>query len=377
MSFIHYTNSSVLEIFPYCEFQLLDVRTLLSKYGFAPISGELSNIGATDKVEPAFAKIGDTYWTSDGLYRSYGQQNCLKKDFTMESLRMLIDEIPNTSFYYLFANLIRILRVNQMGLLPQLSEQELSDYFQNLDKKLDEVSRKFAANYIWARFILEDKKAKGWDESDRMLDIVRTFYKKIPANFLDLSTKEQLELLNAHQSDLSPFFKIQDKRKAPLMNEPEVTNNFALEIVLDDPVRNDYTDIVLMFSEKDITAQINYAEKAIRETLENIESLNKILKETLTGQNTFRLSEEIKTAALNPFPIAFILESDKHLEKNKYEFRATKPLVLGQDITIIATDKANISRVQEYCKKHAQLANIKVISFSEINEYKAKVRLSA
>jgi hypothetical protein len=116
-----------------------------------------------------------------------------------------------------------------------------------------------------------------------------------------------------------------------------------------------------------------YLDAEIKALEERREILKKLIEDPFVRPE---LSELEKDMLDKPFPIILMHDNSDIVELYRYEYRATRPIVLGTDITMIATDsKENAKKLREYCFSHPALCKVDIFLFEQLEwmQYSGKV----
>lgn len=378
--FVHYTTSNILILLPHTQFSLHSVENLLLNYQLAPLSGEIGFGGAcglANSMTTAFARVGDTCWSQDRLLNGYGHIKIQQQFPDKNSFKTALTQECKFQFTNIMEILAKSLRDYHLGTLPSLSDSEIEELKKSFIENRDRITRIFIFQVIAAKFLLKNK-GKTFSTSDPdFLDQqkkreeqtaqLNERYNQIPLDFLDKTSQEQFKIATDLFSQFSNIFVLAlDKIKEQPKQNDVCDYMYSLNTTLLDPTRQDFLGTVWepsranKLSPTDIHEIVQTCEHVIKKFVEKINLILNILD----GKVAKPLSSGDQKKALSPFPIAFFLEGDDALTPNHDEFRATKALVLGQDIKTIGVAKENLSALLEFLSTYNLQTKVTVIDIN-------------
>lgn len=415
--YIHGTTSSIFTLLEKTNYQILSPLSMAKHFQLVPINGEFFRGGYKAL---GFGKIDEDIMGQISFGKLATRQNPHHSDeYTLEkiggytqiplrsvdALIQLFKEEANKSCQLLASNINILLilygQIKQRGTLNQLDEirEDISkvqaifsatEQFYNLlqlfgthlypnqqemeraknflggDKKLtNQIELLFSTENLIQKLI-NTKLDVGSIVANPSEDNLR-----LAMNFLDFSVQDS-------NSSLIANFNLFSTEKTELINP-----------IFDRDYIKEYFDKMTYVYGSDrfhywfpkflqggrFVAVFNIMASFAKDFVEIIQERVQVFNSMINAPATPSLTEEQKQELTNLFPVILTCESNENMVANSYEIRCTKPLTLGQDITLIATDsREHQITLMEYLQRH-NLNHVNVVLFEDLyhaRETKAK-----
>lgn len=418
--FIHGTNSMIFSRLAKTQMQIISPVQMLEQYKMAPPGGEITGGGldsAPDKCKPCFGILNAEHgYNLDTIIRNYSLAHSSLP--TKNQLIELIDEgiklSPKSAFSYINILLIRIARAKANGVnvekvigkqlidkfiaqaqattqffyillflgnnihpdfaaIGKLKDEDRRDLLDSIHFHLsfEKIMQKIIDNKINIKEIYENPTPQGLDDVIRLLALPRK--STIPAHgrsryegkdkAVTLSLVNPFKVATLRKANYPKVF--HDLRKADytLYRLPQNLNGYAINDILEDLANN------LLKAEffREMDAGIF---KIIKHMNKRVELLKEILAKDIT-EIIYSPSE--MSFLKKPFPIVLMCQNNqkfKLMDSYKQEYRAIKPLTIGIDINLIATDtEEHRISVLKFLNEH-KIHNVGVILFDQLRESK-------
>lgn len=373
MPYVHFTTSAVLPFLGKSGNSLCGLDAMLYQYGYAPMAGEIDGggvVGVSDDVTTAFASIHKddkgTRWNTANLYQDYGKHEWKADLVSEDDVRELFEtRLFEGDLGSIRPIIVTLLRHKQMGQLPDISDELIQRAIEAIQAKTSAIQQQFLANYIVAKYIC-------YAEDITRLSQVSTYRflceleNNIPANFLFLSEANQRLLIDEL---ILPEGLVIKESAADDASETSKEFEYNLSLSLKSPGRIEFMQHVLasQFETKQ-ERHPEYVKNQILSVVKRMEDTRLSFERIFDEEHGIILTKEEQQEVEQPFPIAFILEDCKKLELARdNEYRSTERLDLGDDITIVATDRGNVTQLELFFKQ-ARIRNIRVINMEQLKQ---------
>lgn len=388
--YIHGTNSTALALMTQIDFQLMSAIEILEQYGLAPLCGELTRGGFSTAMadgKPCFARLSgednSNEYSLKKVIRNYAKTNkTVSKKDCLDNLRFYGANPSRSLFSSISIINIYLARARQLGInlrdIPEIQSLE-KDFQQSMD--IFYLYLLFSTHIVAKKGIKElsykDENALG-DELEEHLSLQKVLKKLQQSNvsiqeIYNNPTAENCQKIIALLS-LPEHCKVQQLFE--YVEEPlkEQSKYKQLETQWEYIVRNvTYWSFDYMLYKK-CTGKYERVDfqRVAPKLLHYIETLEKRFLVTKSlfqdSQKPLILSAEDSDLVENPLPIILCYDQSRHIRiisMNSQEYRTQKPLKLGEDIQIIATDtETNIIRLKAYSDRHH--LNLNIISFADL-----------
>lgn len=368
--YIHGTSSLIFATLPKCDHQIDSIWSMLQK-NIAPLGGEII-CGGTDmlmvKGETSFGRVkANTYGLAEVISR-YAKPIGFDPKATAEKHKSTIRELFMRAIdsYRLTQALIFAQRARQMGI-------RLFDESVKIDATFfEEIRLLITTHYLVIAFLAKFVRAE--EKSDVHLE--KHLISFLLDNTIDLESYvfEQELPHDENMQRLEQFFQsynfsLSYKTHARFANTESTS-----------PVVDEFICSTFGLERAELTSQHQKAVEDPDVLLEHIQELEKRLKyfigdvnkhfellcETLFSQEAvssiFDCNDKMIT---DPFGVVFMSGDEKSFKAVQKEYRATRPLALGKEITMLATRNENISQVQSYLDAH-QISGVEVVAFEAL-----------
>lgn len=406
--FIHGTTSKALALMGKTGFFLQGPIDMVDQYGVAPLGGELTGGGLRDakaRCLPCFGRLGShdenfNEYTLKKIINRYTQSRLLTLDNVLFSLKCQVDLGPKILFSNINIILIYAARYRQLG--GDLSELP---FMQSLESRIQSSIGIFyflmlIGHGIEADYSLLDSLSK--EERQGIFDAIYTHYssEKLIDKFSEIGISLHEIYKNPDPESIRILLNLVELPKTSVILTgmfctPEektltVTQLFrpsTKSAVLADRSGSEYPARDYGYLVRGVDGyQVNSVlEKYIKgdrlnnlqvKLLDYIDSLSErflALKKLL--QEPFRPLEfkaEEEDFRREEFPVVLIYNQDSHMriiDFGSQEYRAQRPLELGSDITMVATDTpANARKLIDFFERHGRV--MKIVLFEDLEQAK-------
>ncbi len=180
--YIHGTNSATLIALRHSDFTLCNLNTMLFKYGYAPMAGEIfcgGVIGILDDVDTAFGDLDDNYNYSlkciTDIYAGRKWRPYL--DDKVQLANRLRNFLKSDMVYSLKGLTVDLLRHKQASALADIAEDTQAELLTFIAAKQDETTKRFIANYAAARFMVMIPGRKTFEKGRRLISFLQKYGK--------------------------------------------------------------------------------------------------------------------------------------------------------------------------------------------------------
>lgn len=394
--YIHGTSFGALNILHHTEYNLMDPITTIETYGIAPLTGEITREGfdtASSRCNTCFGRVYGSTYNFDQVIKYTRLNSKWSDNDPLLQLTRQLEAGSKCAYSNINIILIFMVRCQQLG----------HDVSQIITKDII-LDIKNTINAFASLLFLETwfTPVKTLDQSD----ISDAIYTHLTLDTIKSKCSTLPDLFEIYKQNISPETKtLSDNPSSEIVNM--ISNIFILpkksivesgiqcvkkevELSITGPFKHPasiYNVIGSKFEPKYTLYRLiqNVSSYSIRDVLENyfrgyiskgfwpvfhkrlscylddfIHRIN-LLSKMLTRTNTIILKEP----NCDNYPIIFVCEDDDLCEKICAEYRAKRPLKLGTDITIAATDNhQNKEQLENYMSLHN--IKCKVILFDEL-----------
>lgn len=377
MPYIHMTTSASLPVLREMGYTFRTIQALLLEHEIAPLSGEINN-GGLESVfgnpsYTAFADCEDTsHWTFERLMSSYGEAVSDDESDEDQGIDEYYEEQINwdTLIGYT-AFIVMALRYKQLGLQPRFTPDELSQFKDQFQKKRDKTVSDLKFNLVVAKYVVVEK---GGNYFEALFYLANELRAQLTSDFYNLSDEAQFSALKA--MDLPAYITIKRYDAGPTQSAmPPLMlgdNPFrvGLKLIFRFPDTIEFLSKYLEAQSEgsakvaQFQAYMGAFERRIKGDVEILDRKIALLLKILDPDQPcrdFRGDENVE----DPFPIAFVLEDAKSLRPCDDEYRATDPLKIGEDITILLTDAAHMERLAAFLEEAGLADTVRLFTFEE------------
>ncbi len=400
-TYIHGTNSLALALLPKTGFVLASPYFLINKYQLAPLGGEVvhsryvplnSGYVAFGALETIPIGLRDAY-TLNSIVEQYTSGAMPNREELIKNIHEEIVSFKAGCFSRLNMILVYLARAKQIGISTEdivtieeiktlnrdidamiqyfhfllllgthinVAEQSLVDSFKPQNAVLwstflskftyFNITEKITTNKINVEYLYNHRDVLSEEELQPLIDLLALPGSHYFSVNKDIKQASDLELEwrgKTHCND-KDFYTLS-------MNTSMALATFFKEMMQGLMTANYFKELHI-----NIIAFLN----ALKEKRSE---LNMLFEKP--AQNI--LSEEDSVFSEAPFPLVFIADNNKQIllyDKNKAEYRAYQPLVVGKDIQTIATNtEKNQKSVSDFLVKNG-LTSINVITFDKLKE---------
>jgi hypothetical protein len=414
-TYIHGTTSTALALLSKTDFQLMPILKMLDDHARAPMTGELT-LGGYDTIgfelaqnsmkgAISFGRINGCSYNIDSITQGYTKFPAASANHSLERFNGSLDAGPRCAFANLNLLLIYFVRVRQThpSLDGIISRKKLDEVIQ----KLEAVAQFYCFLQLLGKSIFPDiatlreqQAIRGEDKRD-IMDAVFTYltFEAIVNKIMVLQL--DLEKILQHPSEdklASVLTLLELKEKGTiesrcLGNKKDVTfaktqfftthrNSLEWKGALDDPKYFFYTmsQNCSGYRVTDLFESVlkqrcddEFLQEFHEDCKKQFVAINdriRIFKKLIAApQKTFQLPED-EVIYNEPFPIVFLTNSTD-MEPIGREHRSLRPLKLGVDIQIIATDtRDHQQKLFDYLSKHG-LNAVEIVLIEDLKKLKS------
>lgn len=411
--FIHGTNTSIFALLPTTKFQIMSPLAMIDQYGIAPVSGEITDGGYTFLGYQPISKepIGTTSFAKLVNHNEYGyslsnvtEKYCHIKNADQENTLSYFNYFIDNGMRCAYANLNLILiylsRAKQFKKLDDIISKDKRNTLENNLQKT--IQFYYFLQLIGNHFVPDFEKIHQYDENYQIkifwaAEVALTFENitnKIAESKLDL--KEVVE--KPTSTNLTAALKILEFPDKVTLPGVDVTDNELLEFHNNkqyfcigkenvDACRSSSDYMFPKISQNNSYCGIHYvlshymhewishdyffknltklAKQYIVAFQDRTRVLQKLLKEDLSV--SFANNDLIK----NNYPLVLVSENENVISMYDFsygEYRARKPLTIGEDISMLATDThAHRCEIINFLQSY-KLTHVQVCLFSDLEE---------
>lgn len=347
----------VLVHLPKTDQQIVSVWEML-KQKIAPIGGEILTGGDLPfaSMRPSFGDLtGKSTYDLDSVMRSYARKPVDSSEHSLDEVNHHIYEMGRAmGGFRVTQALIAATRFYQKGGdISQVEGMGTKEEFNEMLQQLQRLSlnRYFALKLI-AQYVVND--------NENAIDLggfADEFEGYCADNKIDLESLQ----------DLKPLESFLKEKGFSLLDKPRQAGDRegSMSVLRDIGLGNFHHPVqVALQQPQELLREYASHQALIDKEIEKIKKHFALMEEVVYTKCPNPIQDEEGNLS-DPFPLIFFTKKDEVMEKVMTEFRATKPLKLGEDIPYIGTPRAYIPRLQAYIEKHG-LLNVKPIAFEDM-----------
>lgn len=424
--FIHGSNSRTLILMKRTEFKLMSPIDMITNYGIAPLAGEIEGGGYQNhysRCNPCFSTLNRQTagaYPIETIIRTYTQSDHndfkeapKRKTNSIESAK----EAARSDLSYhislgeerLFSNINIILiyatqyqqlggNLNDIPGMQDLQEKinTVSDFlylylllgrhitantalYQSLDVSLQEKLRRYVSEHFTATKIMKHRR------NHPNLDLKDIYERPTEENlekvveFLSVPDKTRMHYESA-STEVNQWssFSAHDKRLFKINHletatpRSDLTAPFLSGYVLQNSgMGESHLLFEGLLSGKYYTqSHFMDIEPAIKTAIEMLTHRSQVIASLGMSSSTRKLdlSETEHPSIFEPFPVIFLCHNQEPMIDQRGEYRANRPLQLGIDITMLATDTMeNAKKLHQYLLDN-HLEQIEIVLFSQLEQ---------
>ncbi|CAH6419038.1 Hypothetical protein HVR_LOCUS227 [uncultured virus] len=385
--YVHGTNSGIFDMLAHTDFCLMEPIDMIQEYGYAPITGEITG-GGFDSVwcqcHPCFGRIVGKDYNSYGLSRVMDYTRISKEKDPISSLEYQVSVGSQCAYSNINSILIYMVRCQELGYnISKIVTSEviadikatrnafatllfLGSWFRPLPNLNDDVY-----DAIYTHCTIKNIKDKVKNYPDLHYLYKEHKEKQLPSEVLDMMNNV---LSLPKKSIIKSGFACKDKEVELEITQPFTTTapeydshrsalepGYTIYRLTQDVSSYRINDALEKYARHELSTFFwSEFHERLCNYLDKFEHRINLLELMLNRINIPKIS-----VSKNPYPLIMICENDTLMDQNRHEYRANRPLKLGTDITMIATDTiANGSRLVQYLSTHK--IPCKVALFSDL-----------